>query len=110
MPSKPEVDPEHLEEFRAHARKRTLAFLAHAVSPTANKNEARNAAMKACKLIDEFKLLDEREGASVLETIQKVRDAAADPNVQATVAAVGDAAKAGLDLFGKLANLTARRR
>lgn len=47
--------------------------------------------------------------AGVAETVQKVRDAAADPNIRATATAVKEAAVEGLKFVGAVSDLFGKR-
>lgn len=94
---------EKTEKVRAKA----LKLVALACSQ--NKNEARNAAVKACELIKAHDLLSPGASpASVMETVERVRTVVSDPSVRENAAAVAQAAMAGADLLSKIADLAGK--
>jgi len=81
-----------------------------ALALSSNKNEARNAAVSACKLISEHKLLETPAMprvtvATAAEAAEKVRNVANDPAVRAGAAQAADVLRAGADFLGKAGDL-----
>jgi hypothetical protein len=82
-----------------------------------NKHEQDAAALALGKLhakhhdlFQPAKLSPQAAAQGVAETVQKVRDMAADQNVRVTAAAVKDAAVAATELVGKVADLFGKPR
>lgn len=82
-------------------RKRAMALVQSGADGT-NKHAASAAAVRACKLIKEHKLLDPPAApaaATLKETVQAVRETIADPNAAATIAAAADFLGKASDFF-----------
>jgi hypothetical protein len=86
------------------ARKKAEDLVRRINDKASSKSEREAAAKGLGKLVAEHALLTSQpaQQVSVAETIQKVRDAAADPNVQATVASAKETVKTAADLFTQI--------